>query len=215
MGGTSSETSAPKEVRHGCEHVSHPANAEAPPARAGCPWLGADRDDVGRRVGQRHDRRAAAGSTSRTSSPLGTAATRCTSPASTDQIQVRADKKLGRQPLLHQQLSVPGDVDGARTDGGSRCPGNGLVQGHQGQVARRVAVRVHVPQLGQPFIITDSSGKVVSRDRGNVTGRLHDRLRRRLVQLLGDKLAGPHPSFDVDLCLAVAPSRPAVTRRST
>ena len=54
-------------------------------------------------------------------------------------------------------------------------------------------------------MITDSSGKVISRDRGNYTGSYTFDFGTGEFNYLGDELHGPHPMFGVDLCLAVEP----------
>ena len=58
---------------------------------------------------------------------------------------------------------------------------------------------------GQPIVIRDSSGKIISRDRGNLTGRYTFDFDTGEFNFLGDQLHGPHPMFGVDLCLAVEP----------
>jgi dienelactone hydrolase len=59
-------------------------------------------------------------------------------------------------------------------------------------------------QVGQPFVITDSSGAVVSRDRGNLSFTYTvDITDGSFVDFLGVKVAGPHPMFGQDLCAAV------------
>ena len=58
---------------------------------------------------------------------------------------------------------------------------------------------------GQPFVITDSSGRVVSRDRGNLTGSYTFDFETGEFHFLGNQLHGPHPMSGVDLCAAVQP----------
>ena len=54
-------------------------------------------------------------------------------------------------------------------------------------------------QSGQPATITDSTGTVVSRDRGNLSFSF------TFDTFLGVKLSGPHPLFEIgDLCKAVS-----------
>jgi predicted peptidase len=53
--------------------------------------------------------------------------------------------------------------------------------------------------------MTDSSGKIISRDRGNLTGRYTFDFDTGEFNFLGFQLHGPHPTFGVDLCLAAAP----------
>jgi hypothetical protein len=58
---------------------------------------------------------------------------------------------------------------------------------------------------GQPFVIKDSSGTVVSRDRGNLTGRYTFDFDDQSFNFLGFTLHGPHPTFNVDLCPIIQP----------
>src|SRR4029079_6113949 len=58
---------------------------------------------------------------------------------------------------------------------------------------------------GQPFVITDSNGRVVYRDRGNLTGNYTFDFTTGAFEFQGIQLHGPHPTFDVDLCRLVAP----------
>jgi hypothetical protein len=58
--------------------------------------------------------------------------------------------------------------------------------------------------VGQPFVIEDSSGHVISRDRGNFTGHFTANFADGSSSFDFD-LHGPHPMFDADLCKAVAP----------
>jgi predicted peptidase len=58
---------------------------------------------------------------------------------------------------------------------------------------------------GQPFVITDSDGDVISRDRGNLTGNYTFDFADGAFEFEGFQLHGPHPMFDVDLCQTVAP----------
>lgn len=58
---------------------------------------------------------------------------------------------------------------------------------------------------GQPFTIKDSSGTVVSRDRGDVSFAYTIDFADGTFTFLGARVSGPHPSFGVDTCLIVAP----------
>jgi len=60
-------------------------------------------------------------------------------------------------------------------------------------------------QTGQPIVVTDSSGKVVYRDRGNVVTNFTYDFQTGEFNFLGDTVRGPHPMFFLDLCVAVAP----------
>ncbi len=65
------------------------------------------------------------------------------------------------------------------------------------------AFTFHIP--GQLTTISDSSGKVVMRDRGNVTFDYTIDFADGTGTDTGFRLSGPHPTFDMDLCLIVAP----------
>jgi dienelactone hydrolase len=58
---------------------------------------------------------------------------------------------------------------------------------------------------GQPVTVTDSSGKVIAQDRGNVSFFYTVDLSNGAGTDTGSRLSGPHPTFDMDLCLIVAP----------
>ena len=60
-------------------------------------------------------------------------------------------------------------------------------------------------ETGQPFVIADSRGKVVYRDRGNLVSNYTYDFETGEFNFLGNQLHGPHPMFILDLCLAVAP----------
>jgi len=59
---------------------------------------------------------------------------------------------------------------------------------------------------GQPFTVTDSNGNVVIRDRGTIQETiLFDTLGDDVpggneIELVSDKVHGPHPGFFVDIC---------------
>ena len=69
--------------------------------------------------------------------------------------------------------------------------------------ARCIGFEFH--ENGEPFVITDSSGKVISRDRGNIAGSYTFDFGTGEFNFLGFELHGPHPMFGVDLCKAVEP----------
>jgi hypothetical protein len=58
---------------------------------------------------------------------------------------------------------------------------------------------------GQPLIITDSSGTVIARDRGNVSFEYTFDFSDGTFTFLGSRFSGPHPSFGIDTCKIVAP----------
>ena len=60
-------------------------------------------------------------------------------------------------------------------------------------------------RTGQPLIITDSSGAVVARNRGNISFHYTIDVATGEFNFLGQKVSGPHPVLDVDMCKTVAP----------
>ena len=61
----------------------------------------------------------------------------------------------------------------------------------------------HLP--GRPFTVTDSSGKLVSNDRGNISQDYTFDFGSGTFTELSLRISGPHPAFDVDLCQIVKP----------
>ena len=61
-------------------------------------------------------------------------------------------------------------------------------------------------QAGQPFVIEDSTGRVIARERGVIRFRVQwdtggdTDPAREFVNFLGLELKGPHPGFDADTC---------------
>ena len=60
-------------------------------------------------------------------------------------------------------------------------------------------------QPGQAFVIRDSSGRIVAKDRGNITFVYTFDLVTEEFAPVDLRLSGPHPLFDQDLCKVVAP----------
>lgn len=64
-------------------------------------------------------------------------------------------------------------------------------------------------EAGQPFVVENSAGQVVFRDRGVIRSTiLFDTLGDdvpggELLEFLGDDVRGPHPGFDTDFCAIV------------
>jgi dienelactone hydrolase len=58
---------------------------------------------------------------------------------------------------------------------------------------------------GQPVVLTDSDGRVIYRDRGNLAGSYTFDFETGAFEFQGIQLHGPHPTFDIDLCKLVAP----------
>ena len=83
--------------------------------------------------------------------------------------------------------------------------GNGIFKDVKAQSLGGSLYQFEFHENGQPFVITNSDGKVISRDRGNLTGRYTFDFGDGSFNDLGVQLHGPHPMFGVDLCLAVGP----------
>jgi len=83
--------------------------------------------------------------------------------------------------------------------------GNGIFKDVKAQSLGGSKYRFEFHETGQPIVITNSDGKVVSRDRGNFTGAFTYDFDTGEFNYLGDTLHGPHPMFGVDICKAVAP----------
>ena len=61
-------------------------------------------------------------------------------------------------------------------------------------------------QPGQAQVITDSSGRVISRDRGNLSfDYVIDLADENFFEFLGVRISGPHAGFETDLCKLVQP----------
>jgi dienelactone hydrolase len=121
-----------------------------------------------------------------------------------DKVQVRADKK--NADIVY--VTTRHDFKETWTAGDGRwftLSGHNLYKDIK---AKKVAGQLyqftfHIP--GQPFTVTNSSGKVVSKDRGNVSFEYTIDFADGTFTDLGVRLSGPHPSAGVDTCLIVAP----------
>ena len=121
-----------------------------------------------------------------------------------DRIQVRADKKNADIVYVttHHEFKETWTAADGRwfTLSGHNLYKDIKAKAVSGQLYK---FTFHIP--GQPFTITNSSGRVVSKDRGNVSFEYTIDFADGTFTDLGVKLSGPHPSFGVDLCLLVAP----------
>jgi dienelactone hydrolase len=119
-------------------------------------------------------------------------------------IQVRADNRLDGNAFFtdNYQFSETWTAADGRW---FTLSGNGVFKDLKAKSLGGSLYQFSFHEVGQPFVIKDSSGKVVSRDRGNVTGSYTFDFADETFNFLGFRLRGPHPMFDVDLCLAVAP----------
>lgn len=121
----------------------------------------------------------------------------------TDQIQVRADQN---PDILH--FTTRHDFQETWTADDGRwftVSGHNLFKDIR---AKRVEGTLfeglfNIP--GQPTVITDSSGKMVQHESGNVSFDYTIDFGNGAFNLLSVKVAGPHPFSDTDLCLTIAP----------
>jgi len=83
--------------------------------------------------------------------------------------------------------------------------GNGMFKNVQAHRIKGSQYQFEDHETGQPIVITDSRGKVVYRDRGNLTSSYTFDFETGEFNFLGNQVHGPHPLFFLDLCKAVAP----------
>jgi dienelactone hydrolase len=79
--------------------------------------------------------------------------------------------------------------------------GNGLVTDVKATRVEGSTFEVVTVEAGQPFVVEDSAGNVVLRDRGAIRYRiLFDTLGDDEPEFLGAEINGPHPGFFTDFC---------------
>ena len=116
-------------------------------------------------------------------------------------LQVRADKKLDENSFFTDNYRVRETWTAA--DGRwFALSANGVFKNIKAKSLGGSVYEFTSHDVGQPFVITDSSGRVVSRDRGNVTFHFTVDFADGSSTFDVD-LKGPHPMFDADLCKAV------------
>ena len=127
---------------------------------------------------------------------------------STDQILIRVDRKDPR--IVYVTDNYQFHETWTRADGSGRSfvfEGNGLAKDVRATPLGGSLYQFTFHNAGQPFVIRDSAGNLLSRDRGIFE------LQYTLDLDIGDpswnfvdvRFSGPHPSADVDGCLTVAP----------
>jgi dienelactone hydrolase len=118
-------------------------------------------------------------------------------------VQVRADKKLDGNVLFTDNYEWRETWTAA--DGRwFTLSANGVFKDVRAKSLGGSVYEFTFHEAGQPFVITDSSGVVISRDRGNFTGHFTIDFADG-SNTFEFQLSGPHPMFDADPCLAVAP----------
>ena len=119
-------------------------------------------------------------------------------------IHVRTDRRVDGNVFFTNNYSWRETWTAA--DGRSfTISGNGIFKDVQAKSLGGSLYQFAFHENGQPFVLKDSSGKVISRDRGNLTGSYTFDFGTGEFNFLGNELHGPHPMFDVDLCKAVEP----------
>jgi dienelactone hydrolase len=119
-------------------------------------------------------------------------------------VQVRADKKIDGNVFVTDNYEARETWTAA--DGRSfTLSANGIFKDIKAKSLGGSLYEFTFHEAGQPFVITDSSGNVISRDRGNLTGHYTFDFADETFTFLGFQVNGPHPMFDADLCEAVAP----------
>src|SRR5215210_763548 len=117
------------------------------------------------------------------------------------QIQLRADKKLDGNALFSDNYSVRETWTAA--DGRSfTLSANGVFKDIKAKSLGGSVYQFTFHEVGQPFVITDSTGTVVARDRGNITSTFTIDFDDGSNTFEQD-VHGPHPMFFLDLCKAV------------
>jgi hypothetical protein len=118
-------------------------------------------------------------------------------------VQVRVDKKLVGNVFVTDNYDYR-EVWTA-TDGRSfTMAGNGLAKDVKAKLVAGTDYQFTFHNPGTTTI-TDSSRVVVYRDRGNLSFSYTIDVATGTFNFLGVKVSGPHPSFDIGMCKAVAP----------
>jgi hypothetical protein len=119
-------------------------------------------------------------------------------------VQVRADNQLAGNVFFTDNYDFK-EVWTAADGRSFTQSANGLAKDVQAKPVGGSVYRFTFHNSGQPAVITDSSGKVVYRDRGNVSFSYTIDIADGTFNFLGVKVSGPHPLFNLDMCKAVAP----------
>ena len=118
--------------------------------------------------------------------------------------QVRADKKLDGNVFFTDNYQI--EETWTAADGRwFTLSANGVFKDIKAKSLGGSLYEFTFHDVGQPFVITDSTGTVVSRDRGSLTGSYTIDFADGSFTFLGFRIGGPHPMFDADLCKAVEP----------
>jgi len=119
-------------------------------------------------------------------------------------VQVRADNQVAGNVFVTDQYSFH-EVWTAADGRSFSQAGNGVAQDLTAKPVGGSVYEFTFHNVGQPAVVSDSAGKVVARDRGNLTFSYTIDLADGTFNFLGVRAAGPHPGFFTDLCKIVAP----------
>jgi hypothetical protein len=119
-------------------------------------------------------------------------------------VQIRADNQLDGNVFYTDNYDFK-EVWTAADGRSFTRSGNGLAKDVQAKPVGGSVYEFTNNSSGQPEVITDSSGKVVDRDRGNIIFSYTIDIADGTFNFLGLKVSGPHPLFSLDMCKAVAP----------
>jgi hypothetical protein len=117
---------------------------------------------------------------------------------------VRADKKLDGNVFVTDNYNV-NEVWTAADGRSFALAANGLAKDVKSKHVQGSVYEFTFHNSGQPLVITNSSGAVVYRDRGNISFHYTIDIATGEFNVVDLKVSGPHPLFDVDVCKAVAP----------
>ena len=123
---------------------------------------------------------------------------------STDQVKVRVDTKDPRVVYVTDNFQFRETRSVA--DGRSfTVEANGLSKDVRAKLISGSLYEFTFHNSGQPFTIRDSSGRLISRDRGLFEFQYTFDLDSGEFNFVGLRNSGPHPSAGVDTCAIVAP----------
>ena len=119
-------------------------------------------------------------------------------------VQVRANKKLDGYDFVTDNYYVT-EVWTAKDGRSFKLAANGIAKDFKIKRVQGSVYEFTFHNSGQPLVITDSSGAVVSRDRGNISFHYTVDVVNGDFNFLDLRVSGPHPLDDGDMCKAVAP----------
>jgi dienelactone hydrolase len=120
-----------------------------------------------------------------------------------DQMQLRVDSRTGNTYFTDNYAWS--ETWTAAHGGVFKVSGNGVFKDVKAQHVDGSIWAFTQHNTGQPIVISDASGKVLSRDRGNFTETFTVDVENGVLVDYTAKIAAPHPMIGGDLCLVVRP----------